>query len=152
MTTAGRHIGLGLLFEMNLLFEAYVANTLKRSAAQEGHKVRVQGGRLYCVRDFASDKLRFQTKPDVIISREGTNEPIVDTKWKKLAAPEDEDNFAVSQADIYQMMVYAQLYKAKRVLLLYPHHAGLNGDERAEPSRNKRRRCPSHHRLNRCIS
>ena len=138
MTTAGRQTGFGLLFEMNLLFEAYVANTLKRSAAQQGHKIRVQGGRIHCLRDLASDKPRFQTKPDVIICREGRNELIVDTKWKKLTAPEDANNLAVSQADIYQMMAYAHLYKASRVLLLYPHHEGLGGDERAF----------SHHRIN----
>ncbi|MEY2928318.1 MAG: hypothetical protein RL367_2795, partial [Pseudomonadota bacterium] len=30
-----------------------------------------------------------------------------------------------SQADVYQMMAYARLYRSPEVMLLYPHHTGL---------------------------
>ncbi|MDP1578197.1 MAG: hypothetical protein Q8L76_15805, partial [Cypionkella sp.] len=35
----------------------------------------------------------------------------------------------VSQADIYQMMAYSQLYGAARLTLLYPYHLGLGDME-----------------------
>ena len=37
----------------------------------------------------------------------------------------DDAKQGVSQADVYQLMAYSQLYDCKRVMLLYPHHAGL---------------------------
>lgn len=41
----------------------------------------------------------------------------------------DDPKQGVSQADIYQMMAYAQLYHAPRLTLLYPHHPGLGMTE-----------------------
>ena len=33
----------------------------------------------------------------------------------------------VSQADVYQLMAYSQVYACSRLFLLYPQHEGLNG-------------------------
>ena len=40
-----------------------------------------------------------------------------------------------SQADIYQLMAYAQLYESERLVLLDPHHGGLHSP------------MPIHHRI-----
>lgn len=40
----------------------------------------------------------------------------------------------MSQGDVYQMMAYSQVYGCRRVLLLYPHHAGVGGDEGVQGS------------------
>lgn len=69
---------------------------------------------------------RFRTKPDIIIRRGSEVLAIIDTKWKCLRDVGDDKKHGVSQADIYQLMAYAQLYSCSRLLLLYPHHAGLS--------------------------
>jgi 5-methylcytosine-specific restriction enzyme subunit McrC len=83
-----------------------------------------QGGRLYCLETGEGTKL-FQTKPDLLVKRNGVVEQVIDTKWKRIARRIDDPKQGVAQADIYQMMAYAQLYQCKRLTLLYPHHAAL---------------------------
>src|SRR3546814_8430297 len=46
-----------------------------------------------------------------------------------MAPRSDDPKQGVSQADVYQMMAYAQLYHAPRLTLLYPHHSGLGRGE-----------------------
>ena len=37
----------------------------------------------------------------------------------------DDPKQGVSQADVYQLMAYSQLYRCPEVMLLYPHHGDL---------------------------
>jgi 5-methylcytosine-specific restriction enzyme subunit McrC len=124
-SSMGESMGFSLLFEMNLLFEAYVARLLARALTGSGLTVSAQGGRLYCLADETGRKL-FQTRPDILIRRGGQVIEIVDTKWKRMSGQIDDRKRGVSQADVYQMMAYSRLYACKRVTLLYPHHAKLH--------------------------
>lgn len=45
---------------------------------------------------------------------------IIDTKWKSLASAASDPQLGVSQADVYQMIAYAQVYACDRIMLLYP--------------------------------
>ena len=54
---------------------------------------------------------------------------MIDTNWKRISSHIDDRKQGVSQADVYQMMAYAHLYKAPRLSLLYPHHDGLLAEE-----------------------
>lgn len=54
---------------------------------------------------------------------------VIDTKWKRIASRFDDPKQGVSQADVYQMMAYGQLYSGERLTLIYPHHRGLAGGE-----------------------
>ena len=54
---------------------------------------------------------------------------MIDTKWKRISSRIDDPKQGVSQGDVYQMMAYAQLYRAPRLTLLYPHHPGLGDEE-----------------------
>ncbi|WP_242654749.1 McrC family protein [Shimia aestuarii] len=54
---------------------------------------------------------------------------MIDTKWKRISSRIDDPKQGVSQGDVYQMMAYAQLYRASRLTLLYPHHLGLGATE-----------------------
>jgi 5-methylcytosine-specific restriction enzyme subunit McrC len=91
--------------------------------------VTLQGGRLFCLTSLDEDRAVFQTKPDILIWRAGQVAHVIDTKWKRISDRIDDPKQGVSQADVYQMMAYAHLYKAPRLTLLYPHHAGLGNDE-----------------------
>lgn len=128
-TTGGSGRGTAMLFEMNTLFEKYVGRLIMRATAGTGLSVSLQGGRLFCLTAPDSTKGLFQTRPDILIRRGGTVVQVIDTKWKRIATRIDDPKQGVSQADVYQMMAYAQLYGAPRLTLLYPHHPGLGRRE-----------------------
>jgi 5-methylcytosine-specific restriction enzyme subunit McrC len=128
-TSAGSGQGSALLFEMNALFEEYIGRLVSRALAGTDLRVTLQGGRLFCLKSLDDERAVFQTKPDILIWRAGHVAHVIDTKWKRISARIDDPKQGVSQADVYQMMAYAHLYKAPRLTLLYPHHAGLGESE-----------------------
>jgi 5-methylcytosine-specific restriction enzyme subunit McrC len=124
-SSMGASNGFSLLFEMNTLFEEFIARMLRRGLAGTDLSVRVQGGRRFCLEDVTTGEQRFMTKPDILLERDGEVVLIIDTKWKRLSARIDDPKQGVSQGDVYQMMAYGQVYRCSRLLLLYPHHADL---------------------------
>lgn len=125
-TSAGAIDGHALLFEMNALFEQYVAKSLTRALSGSGYRVSAQGGHRDCL--FEESKGRFRTKPDLIIRQGDRTVLVIDTKWKRMAPRIDDPKQGVSQADVYQLMAYSQLYQCPNVMLLYPHHGDLPPD------------------------
>lgn len=113
--------GITLLFPMNELFERYVAVQLRRALAGSGLEVVAQGGLRYCLGpwrdglDCVGDS--HMTRPDILIRNGGDVLAVIDTKWKQLSK-------GVSQADVYQMIAYARLYRCRRLILLYPAVSG----------------------------
>lgn len=132
-TTSGGGQGFSLLFEMNMLFEGYIARMLARALAGSGRRVVAQGGRRFCL--LHGERGLFQTRPDILVKRGDVVEQVIDTKWKSVTARIDDPKQGVSQGDVYQMMAYARLYDCPRVTLLYPHHAALGGAELHETYR-----------------
>ena len=128
-TSAGSGQGSALLFEMNALFEEYIGRLVSRALAGSDFRVTLQGGRLFCLTSLDDERAVFQTKPDILIRRASQVVHVIDTKWKRIFDRIDDPKQGVSQADVYQMMAYAHLYKAPRLTLLYPHHAGLGDEE-----------------------
>lgn len=128
-TTGGAGQGTALLFEMNTLFEEYVGRLISRALAGTDRAVSLQGGRHFCLAAEKTERGLFQTKPDILIRRAGAVTHVIDTKWKRISSRIDDPKQGVSQGDVYQMMAYAQLYRAPRLTLLYPHHPGLGSEE-----------------------
>ncbi len=122
-TSAGVIDGHALLFEMNVLFEQYVARILSHALAGTGLRVSAQGGHRDCL--YEGDTGRFRTRPDLIVRQGERIALIIDTKWKRMTPRIDDPKQGVSQADVYQLMAYAQLYNCPNVMLLYPHHGDL---------------------------
>lgn len=122
-TSAGSIDGHSLLFEMNTLFENYVARLLRRALAGSGLQVVAQGGHRDCL--FEEKVGRFRTKPDLIIRRSERVVMVIDTKWKRMIPQIDDPKQGVSQGDVYQLMAYSQIYNCPNVMLLYPHHGEL---------------------------
>ena len=114
-TTSGRDEGFSLLFPMNDLFEEYIGRSLKIALSPRNVKLQ---DRLRWAIGYPSD--RFQLQPDIVVD----GNIIVDTKWKELNL--QKKNFNVKQEDIYQMLAYVRAYEAKRAILLYPWHKGLD--------------------------
>ena len=94
-TSAGPIDGHVLLFEMNVLFEEYVARLLARVLAGTDLRVSAQGGHRDCLYDGETG--RFRTRPDLIIRRGSRVAFIIDTKWKRITRTDDPKQ-GVSQA------------------------------------------------------
>jgi len=107
-TSAGQGSGFSLLFEMNTLFEEYIARTSSRALRAERLSVTSQGGRLYCLQEVSTGALRFQKKPDLLVLRHSEVLLIADTTLKRLARHVDDPKRGVSQSDAYQMMAYGR--------------------------------------------
>lgn len=113
-----------LLFDMNELFESYIAQVVKQVARQEEIRVILQGPRNHLALDEAGSP-RFELRPDIaLFSSTGGIVGLIDTKWKRLE--ESKNHMGVSQADMYQMAAYAGAYQAPQVTLLYPFHQELD--------------------------
>jgi 5-methylcytosine-specific restriction enzyme subunit McrC len=119
----GRWDGIALLFDMNLLFEAYVVALARRVCSPLGYKVSAQGPQRCLARNEAG-RSAFHTKPDLHVER-GGDVVVLDTKWKHINP--SRPNFDVAQADAYQMHGYAHIYESRATILLYPHHQGIGG-------------------------
>jgi len=124
-TSHGAAQGTALLFAMDALFEEYVGRLVARALRGSALSVTLQGGHLFCLSEIETARGVFRTKPDILIRQGAQVVQVIDTKWKRISARIDDRKQGVSQADVYQMMAYAQLYHAPRLTLLYPHHAGL---------------------------
>tara|TARA_R110002167_G_scaffold51814_3_gene149931 strand:- start:483 stop:1778 length:1296 start_codon:yes stop_codon:yes gene_type:complete len=121
---AGSAKAFSLLFDMNRLFESWLAATLKPLAAKQGLKLREQGPRRYLAHRVDIDKPVFQMKPDMaLLDKKQRVVLIADAKWKLLDY--SESKLGVSQADLYQIQSYANRYAVKEVLLIYPTQKGL---------------------------
>lgn len=108
-----------LLFQMEKVFERYVAVLLKKLLAHANIRVKTQD-RTYHL--FQNPK-KFQLKPDIVV--QGPSGAVVlDTKWKLLSSSPD---YGISQADMYQAYAYGKKYGSGSVYLLYPWTPSIIG-------------------------
>lgn len=123
---AGAERAFGLLFDMNVLFEQFVAKIL-RSVIPDALQLRTQGPRTFLVRDRKTGDDRFQMKPDLcIVRRDKSVAAIIDTKWKLLDEQDQASKYGVQQSDVYQAAAYAEAYRCSRVALWYPASPNLS--------------------------
>lgn len=105
----GKSEAVTLLFDMNKLFEAYVAEHIKKYFSDR-FKVKIQAQEKFLFDEPKS----FGLKPDIIL--EGDEKIILDTKWKR----------EISPSDMYQMFAYAKKYGARKIFLLCPPQVNGN--------------------------
>lgn len=97
-----------LLFDMNRLFEVYVARQLRSAAVAENAEVYIQNREIF----WGNTTVR----PDLVVELTNpTRTVILDTKWKL------PDQGKPSAADLQQLYAYCHLWKAAHGLLLYPN-------------------------------
>jgi len=129
----GDDVAFALLYDMNLLFESFVADRLKKRARRL--EIKTQDRAYHLVETHGSDK-KFQLKPD-IVARKGKGVVfIADTKWKVINSKLSGENYKISQADMYQLYAYGKKYDGvKRLYLIYPknenfaHHTHIKAFE-----------------------
>lgn len=111
-----------MLFDMNVLFEKYVAACLARQAPA-GIEVLPQHKAMHLARTSGKDA--YLLMPDIVVTREQEVLLVADTKWKVL----EEDAFGrirPTPADMYQMNAYASAYRCPEMALIYPFFPGLD--------------------------
>ncbi len=111
----GSTLAFSLLFDMNKVFENYVAHCLKKSGKYQ--KVKTQVSQEYLVA-FPNNK--FTLQPDILLINFDNSKIIADTKWKKISEIKN-----ISQSDMYQMFAYVKKYKVGKIQLIYPKHSDL---------------------------
>jgi len=115
------HSVYSLMFDMNEVFERFIAAEIKAAFISESWRVRYPVAGKSLLR--RNGKRKFALRPDIGVHLGGKYLCIVDTKWKRLDRNRPYDN--VSQADIYQMYAYGKEYEIPKVILLYPQHSDL---------------------------
>ena len=115
----GSQKAFALLFDMNELFESFVAWCLKRTL-NEKYLVKSQEKAKFLAQKGEKDI--FQIRPDIVIYKksDSKNSPLIiaDTKWKIL--DDNEKNSSISQSDLYQIFAYLAKYQCQKGILIYP--------------------------------
>ncbi|PHB39083.1 hypothetical protein COE86_04200 [Bacillus toyonensis] len=123
--SAENEISFSLLFEMNDLFEKYIATLMKKLTE---HTVHEQHNEYRLLIKENNKRDIFQLKPDLVIDN-GASQIIMDTKWKSLTAG---NRSGVQREDLFQMYAYLTRYeRAKTAILLYPKQLALDLDYNA---------------------
>jgi 5-methylcytosine-specific restriction enzyme subunit McrC len=108
----GNAIAFALLFDMNLLFESYVYDYLRKNGKFENIKNQDKKHHLA----YENQNGKFALKPDIVIDE---GKIIVDTKWKILSL--EKSNQGISQSDMYQLYAYGTKYEnCEKLYLIYP--------------------------------
>lgn len=119
--------GIAILFDMNRVFEQFVAEFLKRN--RQG--ISPEGSPFEIYTQSSDQKHLFLArttdylKPDIRIeNHSGAHKTvwIIDTKYKNFNVSENgrEPISNVSSNDLYQAFVYAKKYSAKATIIVYP--------------------------------
>lgn len=126
--SAGDISTFAFVFDMNQLFEAFIAGVIHRHRTEILDDqltdcellIQSRGATLFLAK--RGERNVFQTRPDLAF-RKGPDFPLlIDTKYKRL--DKNDLKLGVSQSDFYQMHAYVHRYDSPRVMLLYPQMAG----------------------------
>lgn len=106
----GRENVLALMFDMNVLWEAWVLRMMQRHAPEGAH-VRGQASGIF----FRSTSGWQKTlRPDILVTYPDGRVVVYDTKWKLPRDGKPDD------ADLKQMFAYHHLFGAQQSFLIYP--------------------------------
>ncbi|HDR52552.1 MAG TPA: hypothetical protein ENN90_13200 [Mariniphaga anaerophila] len=118
----GENLNTAILFPMEVLFESYVASKLKQFQPQ--WEISVQDRSHYLLTDLNIFSKKFRLRPDLVIHDNGKI-IVADTKWKMINQHFSQNNYNISQADMYQLYAYGKKYQSEngsiQLALIYPH-------------------------------
>ena len=123
----GSEKAFALLFDMNELFESFVAWHLKRYVAHEQceYEVKTQDTGKHLLLENDKEN-KFRIRPDIVGYKNNKANFIADTKWKILNF--SRNDYGVSQSDLYQVFAYLSKYQCQNGILIYPKIDDENND------------------------
>jgi 5-methylcytosine-specific restriction enzyme subunit McrC len=110
----GEAINFALLFPMEKIFEDFVGMKLKQKLSSLDWQISLQDSTYSLI----ENPRKFQLRPDIVFYHRQKVKMIMDTKWKVL--DENQRNFDISQADLYQLFAYGKKYHCNVLYLIYP--------------------------------
>ena len=130
LTAGGQSRATAVLFDMNVIFEEYVAELLRKQNPDWTVEAQVRGKSLghHLRPDGTVGRAAFPMRPDLILKHQDEPAIVADTKWKRLQADKGL-TLGVSNADAYQMVAYSEIFQdptdQREVWLIYPQVPGL---------------------------
>ena len=115
-----------LLYDMNRVFERFIANFLQTRVMPKLPNMRlfIQARQRHRHLMVSDDRGALALKPDLLIEADDGSRLVIDTKWKRLGGGKGRGG--VSEADLYQMFAYTRRFGASRSVLLYPWADGVS--------------------------
>ena len=116
---AGSERSFSLMFDMNRVFEDFVAAFLKKQVIPQldGYRLYPQAKTKRRPLMKSGGKNVLTLKPDILIETAG-RQFVLDTKWKQLSG--EGARGGVGTDDLYQLYAYTKRYECERSVLLYP--------------------------------
>ncbi len=112
----GRHRVLALVFDMDRLWEEFVATALRRGLVPLGFSVQTQVySRFWAV--HGAQRVTFRA--DITVSHPAYGKLVIDTKWKDLGP-----TARPSVNDLRQLYAYSRYYETSGAALVYPGSFG----------------------------
>jgi len=123
---AGETQSFSVLFDMNHVFERFVAGFLRTRVLPHFPGYNLFSMSRKKIQHLLSCNGRgiLPLKPDLLIEAPGGHRLVLDTKWKRLS--NQGYRGGVSTADLYQLYAYTRRYGCVRSVLLYPHVADVS--------------------------
>ncbi|NPE27651.1 hypothetical protein HNV12_06640 [Methanococcoides sp. SA1] len=128
-TSVGSTNAFAFTFDMNLLFERFIARFIKENndsilpSDLSNCNICVQSNQKAFAKNSKNKKV-FYLRPDILFKNRNLVKLIIDTKYKVLKKSDRKSGVSIS--DIYQMASYASLFECQNIILLYPRTAGGN--------------------------
>ena len=114
-TFKGNEVAYAIMFDMNRVFEDYVAYRLKKDYPELSIKTQHSSKHL-----LESPTALFKLRPDLLLG----NDMLADTKWKLLDSKSK--RYGLSQSDLYQLYAYGKKYTdCEKLFLIYPKSEGF---------------------------
>lgn len=132
--TWAAQIRFALFFPMEIVFERFVYAALK-DLEREGHlsSVSYQASPFWLLkrRIEGLDRRSFNLRPDLTVTTRDGRRLILDAKWKLLEQEAADGKHGISQADLYQLLSYATIYRSTSqpvdgLALVYPAWEGFD--------------------------
>lgn len=123
--SSGGHACFSLLFDMNQVFERFIAAFMKQHIPKscQGVTVIPQANKKSIHLLKFQNSGRLLLKPDILIEKDKKAELVIDTKWKSLTTGTQSGRGGVNGGDLYQMHAYSQRFGVRHTVLLYPYIA-----------------------------
>ncbi|CUO39765.1 McrC family protein [Clostridium paraputrificum] len=122
----GNDKAFSILFRMDEVFEKYITKLLYITL--EDGVIHSQHSKYKLLVSENTNKGIFQLKPDIVIEKDGKEQLIMDTKWKRISSAYN--RHGVKREDLYQMYAYLTRYNdVHNGILLYPHNILVSGEE-----------------------
>lgn len=120
--SAGKLDVFSLVFDMNVLFEEFIGEFIKRAFVNDFNEITLQKPAVNFAQKYVGGIKRqgvLRMRPDIVLQKtEGEPKLIVDTKYKELKGQGKKEGAYPS--DIYQMYAYSKKYNSPNVIMLYP--------------------------------